>query len=65
MAWTMQAPGQGLGKSQSPRPRIPASRLDQAYAEKALQSNMIFPDRLLRKAGVHLSGKCSKVRIGG
>jgi transposase len=47
VAWTMQAPGQGLGKSQPPRPRIPTSRVDQAHAEKAMQSNMIFPDRLL------------------
>src|SRR6476660_7244409 len=47
VAWTMQAPGQGLGKSQPPRPRIPTSRIDQAHAEKAMQSNMIFPDRLL------------------
>ena len=39
--------GQGLGKSQPPRPRIPTSRVDQAHAEKAMQSNMIFPDRLL------------------
>ena len=46
VAWTMQAPGQGLGKSQPPRPRIPTSRVDQAHAEKAMQSNMIFPDRL-------------------
>jgi hypothetical protein len=35
-----------LGKSQPPRPRIPTSRVDQAHAEKAMQSNMIFPDRL-------------------
>jgi hypothetical protein len=47
VAWTMQAPGQGLGKSQPPRPRIPTSRVDQAHAAKAMQSNMIFPDRLL------------------
>src|SRR6476659_5530892 len=47
VAWKMQAPGQGLGKSQPPRPRIPTSRVDQAHAEKAMQSNMIFPDRLL------------------
>src|SRR6478736_330678 len=47
VAWTMPAPGQGLGKSQPPRPRIPTSRVDQAHAEKAMQSNMIFPDRLL------------------
>ena len=47
VAWTMQAPGQGLGKSQPPRPRIPTSRVDQAHAENAMQSNMIFPDRLL------------------
>src|SRR4029077_8093422 len=47
VAWTMQAPGQGLGKSQPPRPRIPTSRVDQVHAEKAMQSNMIFPDRLL------------------
>src|SRR6478736_7843242 len=47
VAWTMQAPGQGLGKSQPPGPRIPTSRVDQVHAEKAMQSNMIFPDRLL------------------
>ena len=46
VAWTMQAPGQGLGKSQPPRPRIPTPRVDQAHAEKAMQSNMIFPDGL-------------------
>src|SRR6478736_10116649 len=48
VAWTMQAPGQGLGKSQPPGPRIPTSRVDQAHAEKAMQSNMIFPDRTLQ-----------------
>src|SRR5260370_35193728 len=61
LAWTMQAPGQGLGKSQPPRPRIPTSRVDQAHAEKAMQSNMIFPDRLLassrRKPGHIIPGR--------
>ena len=58
MAWTMQAFGQGLGKSQSPRPRILASRVDQAHAEKAMQSNMIFPDRLSGSAEPEAIGGC-------
>jgi hypothetical protein len=32
---------------QSKSPRIPASRIHQAYAAKTMQSDMISPDRLL------------------
>jgi len=36
-----------LGEPQSKGARILAPRLHQAHVEKAMQSNMIFPDRLL------------------
>jgi len=43
----VQTARQGLGKSQSQGARVSASRLHQAHVEKAMQSRMIFPDRLL------------------
>ena len=46
MAWPMQTTGQGLGKSKSQGARIPASRIDQTDAPKAMQSSVMFPDRL-------------------
>src|SRR5271169_4753830 len=45
---SVQASRQGLGESQSQGARISAPRLNQAHAEKTLQSSMITPDRLLR-----------------
>jgi hypothetical protein len=42
----MQAIGKGLGKPQSQGARLPASCINQALAEKAMQSSMIFPDGL-------------------
>jgi hypothetical protein len=43
----VQTARQGLGKSQSQGARVSASRLHQAHVEKAMQSRMISPDRLL------------------
>jgi hypothetical protein len=48
MARTVQASRQRLGESQSQGARISAPRLNQAHAEKTMQSSMITPDRLLR-----------------
>jgi len=47
MARAVQTARQGLGKSQSQGARVSASRLHQAHVEKAMQSRMISPDRLL------------------
>ena len=64
VAWTMQAPGQGLGKSQPPRPRIPTSRVNQVHAEKAMQSNMIFPDKLSASRAISTSRRMASERFG-
>ena len=47
MARALSTARQGLGKSQSKGARVPASRFHQADVEKAMQSRMISPDRLL------------------
>src|ERR1019366_2811274 len=47
MARAVQTARQGLGKSQSQGARVSASRLHQAHVEKAMQSRMVSPDRLL------------------
>ena len=47
MAWSVQASRQRLGESQSQGARISAPRFNPAHAEKAMQSSMISPDRLL------------------
>src|SRR3954468_5939236 len=47
MARALPTARQGLGKSQSKGARVPAPRLYQADVEKAMQSRMISPDRLL------------------
>src|SRR5258708_23371876 len=55
---------QGLGKPQSQAPRILASRLNSPHAAKALQSNIMFPDRLLRIAVAShaLAGRLTQAR---
>ncbi len=47
MAWAVQASRQRLEESQSKGARISAPRFNQTHAEKAMQSSMISPDRLL------------------
>src|ERR1700686_4819891 len=46
MAQSLSKTRQGLGESQSQRPRILAPRLNSAHAQKTLQSNLKSPDRL-------------------
>ena len=47
MARALQTARKGLGKSQSKGARVPASRVHKAHVEKAMQSRVISPDRLL------------------
>jgi len=47
MAQPLSKARQGLGEPQSQRPRLLASRLNSPHAAKALQSNLMFPDRRL------------------
>ena len=47
LAWQMPAARHGLGKSEPEGARIPAPRIHQANVEKAMQSRMMFSDRLL------------------
>jgi hypothetical protein len=42
----MPTTDQRLGKSQSKGARVSASRINPAHAPKAMQSSMMFPDRL-------------------
>ena len=51
MARTMQTIGKGLGKSQSKGARLPAPRVNKAHVEKAMQSRVISPDKLLQGGG--------------
>ena len=46
MARKMPPPRQGLGMLQSQSTRIPQTRLHPPYATKAMQSIVIFPDKL-------------------
>ena len=46
LARTMQKVGEGLGMPQPKGPRIPQTRLHSPHAAKAMQSQMMFPDRL-------------------
>ena len=46
MAQPLQKARKGLGEPQSHRPRILAPRLNPPHAAKALQANLMFPDRL-------------------
>jgi len=46
MAQSLSKTRQGLGESQSQRPRILAPRLNSAHAQKTLQSSLKSPDRL-------------------
>src|SRR3954452_23900644 len=67
LAWSMQTTCKGLGKPQSKSARLPAIGVHPPHAEKAMQSNVMFPDRLsatdkylLRfkeKAGVFLASE--------
>jgi len=43
-----------LGELQSKSARVPASRLDPPRVEKAMQSGVMLPDRLLLKLGIIL-----------
>src|SRR4051812_982494 len=46
LAWSMQTTCKGLGKPQSKSARLPAIGVHPPHAEKAMQSNVMFPDRL-------------------
>ena len=46
LARTMPQARQGLGVPQSQSARVPQARLHPPHVEKAMQSNMMFPDRL-------------------
>lgn len=46
MARQMPAARQGLGKSEPEGAHIPAPRIHQVHVEKAMQSRMMFADRL-------------------
>src|SRR3954451_5840934 len=47
LAWSMQTTCKGLGKPQSKSARLPAIGVHPPHAEKAMQSSVMFPDRLL------------------
>ena len=47
LAWPLPQTGQGLGMPQPQGARLPAPRLHPPHAAKAMQSGMMFPDRLL------------------
>src|SRR5271155_3471993 len=52
LAQSLPKAGQGLGVSQPKGARLPPPRLHPPHAAKAMQSSMMFPDRLLEAAHI-------------
>ena len=59
VAGAMSLARQGLGEFQSESARVPASRVDPPHAEKAMQSRIMFPDRLLDVISRRCRNECA------
>ena len=74
-----QGPSEGVAKMRGARPatrrlyprefqsesaRVPASRVDPPYAQKAMQSRIMFPDKLLDMSPAQASFGPRETRLG-
>src|SRR4051812_14974710 len=60
LAWSMQTTCKGLGKPQSKSARLPAIGVHPPHAEKAMQSNVMFPDRLSDNGPSYISANLAE-----